>query len=347
MTTNKKQPTMIVTDQDGAMKLAIEEVLTVGMCSCHTNIYTARNTLTIDQSTGGKIHDKNTEESWAPLEDLAFYDNESWNDPRDFAKPVKPISLPQDTPSIFYRYFINLENQVQRLMEAHPAPKSSIQVNKIASLCKICSGLHDTQYCMENPEQAFVNYASSRIDEAGWLVYNFMASQDARLSKFEADFKQQQVLSARSYPMEDPQCSSRIYNSINAIKTCSKQTTNFQNDQPKVKTLTIKEIGTPKLKEPEQTLEDEFKDLHLNLPVLEVLAHALMYNAILDKYVESLELGKNRSAFIQGEMPKKMKDPRLFTLTCRLGKSKPFDTLANLGSCVNLIPLYLFKKLKM
>ncbi|GKF35315.1 MAK10-like protein, partial [Tanacetum coccineum] len=70
-----------------------------------------------------------------------------------------------------------------------------------------------------------------------------------------------------------------------------------------------------------------------------------MYNAILDKYVESLELSKNRSAFIQGEMPKKLEDPRLFTLPCRLGDSVPFDTLADLGACVNIIPLYLFKKL--
>ncbi|GJY37233.1 hypothetical protein Tco_0422611 [Tanacetum coccineum] len=46
-------------------------------------------------------------------------------------------------------------------------------------------------------------------------------------------------------------------------------------------------------KEPEKALEDEFKDSHLNLPVLEVLAHALMYNAIMDNYVKSLELGKN------------------------------------------------------
>ncbi|GJZ38029.1 hypothetical protein Tco_0584220 [Tanacetum coccineum] len=99
-------------------------------------------------------------------------------------------------------------------------------------------------------------------------------------------------------------------------------------------------------RQPEQTLEDEFNDLHLNLPVLEVLAHAPIYNAILDKYVKSLELGKNRSTFIQGKMPEKMKDPELFTLPCRLGDSKPFDTLADLGSCVNLIPLYLFKKLK-
>ncbi|GJU72829.1 zinc finger, CCHC-type containing protein [Tanacetum coccineum] len=85
---------------------------------------------------------------------------------------------------------------------------------------------------------------------------------------------------------------------------------------------------------------------NLSLPVLEVRAHALMYNVILDKYVENLELDKNGSAFIQGEMPKKIKDPGLFTLPCRLGDSNPFDILANLGSCVNLIPLHLFKKLK-
>nr|GEW38415.1 hypothetical protein [Tanacetum cinerariifolium] len=186
-----------------------------------------------------------------------------------------------------------------------------------------------------------------------WLVSSFMASQDARLSTCESDLKQQQVemtnkidtflkaindrmtrahpsdtvknlklnvnstslvLSACSYPMEDSQCSSHSLNSINGIKTCSKQTSSLQKDQLQ----TVIEIGTSKPKNPKKALEDEFKDLHLNLPVLEVLAHAPMYNAILDKYVESLDLGD----------------------------SKPFDTLADLGSCVNLIPLHLFKKLK-
>ncbi|GKF19346.1 MAK10-like protein, partial [Tanacetum coccineum] len=105
------------------------------------------------------------------------------------------------------------------------------------------------------------------------------------------------------------------------------------------------EIEPQQPEEPEPTLKDEFQDLHLNLPVLEVLAHALIYDAILDKYVEILKLGKNGSAFIQGELPMKIEEPGLFTLPCRLGDSKPFDTLADLGSCVNIIPLYLFKKL--
>ncbi|GKA39381.1 hypothetical protein Tco_0731932 [Tanacetum coccineum] len=128
----------------------------------------------------------------ALLEDLALYDNESCNDLRDFAKPVKAFYFPQDVSSTSGRRLIDLENQVQHLMEAHLALMQPTQVNKITSSCKICSGPYDTQYCKENPEQAFVEYASSRTDEAGGLVSNFMASQDARLSKFEADFKQQQ-----------------------------------------------------------------------------------------------------------------------------------------------------------
>ncbi|GKB34195.1 MAK10-like protein [Tanacetum coccineum] len=318
---------------------------------------------TIDQSAGGKLRDRNAKESWALLEDLALYDNE--ND-----------------PSTSDRRLIELENQVQRSMEAYLASKQPIQVNKITSLCEICSGPYDTQYCMENPEQPFVEYASSRTDKAGGLVSNFMASQDARLSKFVADFKKQQsemtnkidtvlkaitdrivgalpsdtvknpklnvnstspVLFACSYLTIDPQCSSHPYNLINTVKKCSNESNHPQKDQPQPAT----EIRTQQPEEPEKTFEDEFKDFHLNLSVLEVLAHALIYNAILDKYVESLELGKNRSMFIQGEMPKKIEYPGLFTLPFRIGNSKPFDTLADLGACVNIIPLYLFKKLNM
>ncbi|GJY74216.1 MAK10-like protein [Tanacetum coccineum] len=94
---------------------------------------------TIDQSVGGKLRDRNTEESWALLEDLALYDNESWNDQRDFAKSVKAISLPQDVPGTSDSHLIELKNQVQCLMEAHLAPKRFV-VNKITSSCKICSG---------------------------------------------------------------------------------------------------------------------------------------------------------------------------------------------------------------
>ncbi|GKD36857.1 MAK10-like protein, partial [Tanacetum coccineum] len=133
------------------------------------------------------------------LQDLALYDNESWNDPRDFAKPVNVIALPQDVPSTSDRRLIEIENQVQCLMEAHLAPIQPTQVKKITTPCEICSGPHDTQYCMENPKQAFVDYASSRTDEAG--VFRC----------------------SRSYPIMDPQCSTQIHSSVNAITIHPKQ----------------------------------------------------------------------------------------------------------------------------
>ncbi|GKA68069.1 retrotransposon ORF1 [Tanacetum coccineum] len=86
---------------------------------------------------------------------------------RDFAKPVKAITLPQDVLSTSKRRLIELKNQVQRLIEAHLAPTQPTQVNKITTPCEICSGPHDTQCCLENPEQTFIEYASSRTDEAG------------------------------------------------------------------------------------------------------------------------------------------------------------------------------------
>ncbi|GJV84999.1 MAK10-like protein [Tanacetum coccineum] len=135
--------------------------------------------------------------------------------------------------------------------------------------------------------------------EAGGLVSDFTASQDARLSKFEADFKQQQsemtkkidivlkaitdriagalpsdtvknpklstslVSSARSYLTIDPQCSSHPSTSINAIKAHSKEATISQTSllRPGM------EIETQQPEEPEPTLEEEFQDLHLNLPL--------------------------------------------------------------------------------
>ncbi|GKC90703.1 hypothetical protein Tco_1151352 [Tanacetum coccineum] len=41
----------------------------------------------------------------------------------------------------------------------------------------MCNGPHDTQYCMENPEKAFVDYASSRTNKVGGKWYTFKPEQ--------------------------------------------------------------------------------------------------------------------------------------------------------------------------
>ncbi|GJU46720.1 hypothetical protein Tco_1203986 [Tanacetum coccineum] len=129
----------------------------------------------------------------------------------DFLKLVDSLDLDSEnkerTRITSDRRLIELENQVQRLIEAHFALTQPTYVNKITTPCEICSGTDDTQYCMENTEQAFVEYASSRTDKAGAKWYTFKPEQNnfdhtynsswrshsnLRLSKFEANFKQQQ-----------------------------------------------------------------------------------------------------------------------------------------------------------
>nr|GEV30593.1 MAK10-like protein [Tanacetum cinerariifolium] len=51
----------------------------------------------IDRAASGKLRNKNTDESWEIIENLALYDHEGWNDTKEFVKPVKAIFTPQPT----------------------------------------------------------------------------------------------------------------------------------------------------------------------------------------------------------------------------------------------------------
>ncbi|GKB01682.1 hypothetical protein Tco_0829726 [Tanacetum coccineum] len=70
-----------------------------------------------DHAVGGKLLDKNAKESWEIIENLILFDHESWDDPRDFAKPVKEISSLQDTLRKPDRRLLELEDQISFLLK--------------------------------------------------------------------------------------------------------------------------------------------------------------------------------------------------------------------------------------
>ncbi|GKC65344.1 zinc finger, CCHC-type containing protein [Tanacetum coccineum] len=149
-------------------------------------------------------HGESLSEAWTRFKDLLQkvpnHGIDLWiqNDPRDFAKPVKAIALPQVVPRIL--------------------PSDTVKNPKLGTHPSSC---------------------------------------------------------ARSYPTLDLQCSSHSSTSINAIKAHFNEAIISQTSlqQPVV------EIKPQQPEEPELTLEDEFKDLHLKLSVLEVLSHIPIYNA--------------------------------------------------------------------
>ncbi|GKB18852.1 hypothetical protein Tco_0852775 [Tanacetum coccineum] len=140
-------------------------------------------------------------------------------------------------------------------------------------------------------------------------MFNFMASQDTQLSKFEVDFKQQQS-----------EMANKIDTFLKAIK------------DRMMGALPSDTVKNPKFNVNSTSLVSSARSYPMEDPqILRVLAHAPMYNAFLDKYVESLELGKNGSTFIQSEMPQKMKDPGLFILPWLADgtKSYPVEIIRN------------------
>ncbi|GJV41067.1 hypothetical protein Tco_1419507 [Tanacetum coccineum] len=57
---------------------------------------------------------------------LALYDHEGWNDTKEFAKPVKAISIPQGTSKTPDRRLLELEDQINFLLKgSRPAPTPS------------------------------------------------------------------------------------------------------------------------------------------------------------------------------------------------------------------------------
>ena len=61
--------------------------------------------------------------------------------------------------------------------------------------------------------------------------------------------------------------------------------------------------------------------------------------------LSTMTLSKSCFAILQNNLPKRLKDPRSFTLPCLVGNLLVEKTLVDLGVNINLMPYELFKKL--
>ncbi|GJX32852.1 zinc finger, CCHC-type containing protein [Tanacetum coccineum] len=156
----------------------------------HVNLVTRR---TIDQSAGGKLHDKNAKESWALLEDPALYDNEMVPMTLSIAWKIsnKPLLKYASTPPR-----VPMKREIVQV-EANFKQQQSEMTNKIDTMLKAIT---------------------DRL--AGSLPSNTVKNLKLNTSP---------VLSARSYRTEDPQCSTHIHGSINTITIHPKQQNNSRD----------------------------------------------------------------------------------------------------------------------
>ncbi|XP_021985173.1 uncharacterized protein LOC110881117 [Helianthus annuus] len=99
---------------------------------------------------------------------------------------------------------------------------------------------------------------------------------------------------------------------------------------------------------------DMFKQLKINLPIIEALKHMPKYVKFLkdllkgkDKLEElsNVPLNAKFSAVVTNKLPEKLTDPGIFTIPCLFGGDVQNHALADLGASINMMPYSFYEKL--
>ena len=99
-----------------------------------------------------------------------------------------------------------------------------------------------------------------------------------------------------------------------------------------------------------------FKKLHINIPFAEALEQMPSYVKFMKEILskkrkledyEMVALTENCSAVLQKKLPPKLMDPGSFSIPCTIGKVEGINALCDLGASINLMPLSVFKRLRL
>ncbi|XP_016206504.1 uncharacterized protein LOC107646876 [Arachis ipaensis] len=99
---------------------------------------------------------------------------------------------------------------------------------------------------------------------------------------------------------------------------------------------------------------DMFASLHINIPFIEALQQMASYIKCMKELLtkknplkdgQTVVMNRECSALIQKDLPTKKKDPKSFHIPCAIGDTMIDREFCDLGASINLMPLYLMKKL--
>ncbi|GKA96645.1 zinc finger, CCHC-type containing protein [Tanacetum coccineum] len=164
-----------------------------------------------DRAAGGKIRNKNPDESSEIIKILALYVHEGWNDVKEFVKPVKAISAPEPTSKTPDQRLLELEDQINFLLKgSRPTPRPSLTHVPQAYAKAVYSNPHP-QNQNEPPKQSpFTFYEhTSPIPQPQALgttfeaqVRDYMETHIERMKRFEnAIFKQREEINDKMAKM--------------------------------------------------------------------------------------------------------------------------------------------------
>ncbi|XP_019230575.1 PREDICTED: uncharacterized protein LOC109211491 [Nicotiana attenuata] len=108
-----------------------------------------------------------------------------------------------------------------------------------------------------------------------------------------------------------------------------------------------------KKKKDRNSMNDEMKRVHVNLPITKVISQMLAYAEFLKEILSNkhkveetsvVKLTEHCSAILQNKLPQKCDDLGSFTILCSLESTKFEKSLYDSSASINLMPLSIFRK---
>ena len=169
----------------------------------------------------------------------------------------------------------------------------------------------------------------------------------------ELEIKEQdQIIPKDQMQGEQPQ-DTRAINDNKAKKETEKQT---RIDEPAIPIPYPQRLKKSKLEKQFAKFLDIFKKLHINIPFMEALENMPSYVKFMKKIMASkkkleeygtITLTEECSAILQKMLPPKLQDTGSFAIPFSIGNRVSGKALCDLEASINLIPLSMFKRLKL
>ncbi|GJY80261.1 zinc finger, CCHC-type containing protein [Tanacetum coccineum] len=274
----------------------------------------------IDRAAGGKLRNKNDDESWEIIENLALYDHKGWNDTKGFAKPVKAISKPQGTSKTLDRRLLELEDQINFLLKgSRPAPTPSSTHTLQAYVEAVYSNSHPQNQNKPPKLNPFAFRERTGLNpqpqELGTTfkarVRDYMAAHTKRIERFEnVIFKQREEINGRMTEMFG----------------------------------LLKELTTSRAPKKHRINEKIIKGLVDNNRFNDSLSGARVGKK-KGKTYNVLPKGPVYEAILKKKITKKEDIRENFEIPCSIGGFKNLNTLVDQGSDVNVMPYSTYMKL--
>ncbi|GKA76096.1 zinc finger, CCHC-type containing protein [Tanacetum coccineum] len=321
------------------------------------NLYPKHGLCKIDRAASGKLCNKNTDESWEIIKNLALYDHEGWNDTKEFVKPVKPISIPQYISKTPDRSFLELEDQINFVLKgSRPTLRSSTHIphayadavhsNPRPQNHNEPSKLNPYTFC-EHTGPSPQPQALGTTFEA--RVRDYMAAHSKRMERFGL-LKELTTSKAPEKVLIREEAKFLVTKNVNSISLArgdeersDKMDKTFDNTlKPTVTRTKIPVIEAERRNETKNKLKKRLKGKKWKKYLVLGLAGV---GKVKGKTYNVLPRGPVYEAILKKKITKKDDVGGNFKIPCIIGGLKHMNALVDQGSNVNVMPYFTYMKL--